>query len=166
MVGSNVRQVTRSETSIVWDRSEGECRPGLKKAPLGKERDTQGADRGSPYPKQVLIQEPAGVIENVELGRPGIVFALAVMATGKQQQKSKTQAEPEAKVKASKSLCDMELGGLKSPVSAGLSPLIPVYETVDFGPRTASVTVTGSSEREPFGGRICFTLFYPFQEFF
>lgn len=55
----------------------------------------------------------------------GLYLHFAAMASGKQQ-KGKTQAQADAKVKASKSLCDMELGGLKLPVSAVLSPLTPV----------------------------------------
>lgn len=52
------------------------------------------------------------VFEDVDLGRPGVIFALKVVATIKQTNKKK-QAQAEAKVKAAKSLCDMELGGLK-----------------------------------------------------
>lgn len=61
--------------------------------------------------------------------------------------KTKKQAQAEAKVKASKSLCDMELGGLKLPVWEGLAPLMPVCGTMKLGLRTAAVIVTHFSCR-------------------
>lgn len=69
------------------------------------------------------------------------------LGCGHNKTTTKKQAQAEATVKASKSLCDMELGGLKLPVWEGLSPLMPVCGTMKLGLRTAAVIVTQFSWR-------------------
>ena len=80
---SNARQITKGETSPVWDRREGKCRPALKIAPPGSGEMPGEPQGGARHQNKAWRIIQGRALEGFELGKPGIRSASAVTAKAK-----------------------------------------------------------------------------------